>query len=75
MPFSITYSSVLPNIKEITSKYWHILNIDSSFKEILNSSQLMIAFRKTTSLKQLIGTSTIRNNQKFLTPTKTTTAG
>ena len=35
----------------------------------------MIAFRKNTSLKQLIGTNTIRNNQKFLTPTQTTTAG
>ena len=35
----------------------------------------MIAFRKNTNLKQLIGTNTIRNNQKFLTPTQTTTAG
>ena len=34
----------------------------------------MIAFRKNTSLKQLIGTSTITNNQKFLTPTQTATA-
>ena len=75
IPFSVTYNSVLPNIKEIINKHWHILNIDSSFKEIFNSSQLMIAFRKNTSLKQLIGTNTIRNNQKFLTPTQTTTAG
>ena len=35
----------------------------------------MIAFRKNTSLKQLTGTNTIRNNQKFLTTTQTTTAG
>ena len=35
----------------------------------------MIAFRKNTSLKQLIGTNTIRNNEKFLTPTQTTTTG
>ena len=33
----------------------------------------MIAFRKNTSLKQLIGTNTIRNNQKCITPTQTTT--
>ena len=59
-----------PNIEEIINKHWHILNIDSSFKEIFNSSQLMIAFRKNTSLKQLIGTNTIKNNQKFLTPTQ-----
>ena len=35
----------------------------------------MIAFLKNTSLKQLTGTNTIRNNQKFLTPTQTTNAG
>ena len=35
----------------------------------------MIVFRKNKNLKQLIGTNTIRNNQKFLTPTQITTAG
>ena len=44
IPFSVTYNSVLPNIKEIINKHWHILNIDSRFKEIFNSSQLIIAF-------------------------------
>ena len=34
----------------------------------------MIAFHKNTSLKQRIGANTIRNNQKLLTPTETTTA-
>ena len=66
---------MLSNIKEIVNKHCHILNIDSSFKEIFNSSQLLIAFRKSTSLKQLMETNTIRNNQKFLTPTQKTTAG
>ena len=56
-------------------KHWHILNIDRSFKEILNSSQLMIAFWKSTSLKQLKQTNTIRNNQNFRTSTQSTTAG
>ena len=40
------------------------MNIDGKFKEIFSSSQLMIAFRKNKNLKQLIGTNTIRNNQK-----------
>ena len=66
---------MLPNIKDIINKHWHILNIDISFKEIFNSSQLMITFHKNTSLKQLTGTNTIRNNQKNLTPTHTATAG
>ena len=75
IPFLVTYKSVLQNVKEIINKHWHILKIDSNFKEIFNSSQLTIAFRKNTSFKQLIGTNTTRNNQKFLTPTQTTTAG
>ena len=58
--FSVTYNSLLPNIKEIINKHWHICNIDSSFKEIFNSSQLTIAFRENTSLKQLLG----RNNKE-----------
>ena len=74
IPFSVTYNSVLPNIKEILKKHWHIFNIDSSFKEILNSSQLMVAFNKSSSLKQLIRTNTIRNNHKVLTLAQTTTA-
>ena len=57
------------------NKYWHILSIDSSFKEIFNSLRPMIAFRKNTNSKQLIGTNTIRNNQKFLTPIQTQNAG
>ena len=75
IPFSLTYNPVLPNIKEIISKHWHTLSINSTFKEILNNLQPMIAFRKNTSLKQLIAINTIRNNQTFLTPTQTTTTG
>ena len=71
--FPVTYNPVLQNIKEIIIKQWHILSINSSFKEIFNSSQTMIAFRKNSSLKQLMRTNTIRNNQKFLTLTQTTT--
>ena len=33
----------------------------------------MTAFHKNTSLKQLIGTNTIRSNQNFVTPTETKT--
>ena len=64
---------MLPKIKEIISKRWRILNIDSSFKEIFNSSQLVKDFPKNTSLKQLKGTNTIKNNYKFLPYTQTTT--
>ena len=73
--FSVTYNPVLPNIEEIINKHWHILSMGSSVKEIFSNLQSMIAFRKNTSLKQLTGTNTIRNNQKFLAPTQTTNAG
>ena len=66
---------MLPNIKEIINKHLQILSIDSSFKEIFNNLQPMIAFHKITSLKQLTGTNAIRNNQKVLTAIQTTTTG
>ena len=59
IPFSVTYNSILQNIREIINKHWHILNIDSSFKEIFNSSQLMIAFWQKHKLK-----TTYRNKHK-----------
>ena len=50
-PFLVTDNSVLSNIKEIINKHWYILNIESSFKELCNISQLMIAFCKIDKLK------------------------
>ena len=73
--FTVTYNPVLPNIKETISKHWDILSINSSFKETFNDVQFMIAFRKNTSLKQLIGTNITKNNQNILTPTQTTATG
>ena len=66
---------ILQTKLQIINKHWHILHIDSSFKEIFNNLQLMIVFRKKTSLKQFIGTNTVRNNQKCIAPTQTTTTG
>ena len=64
---------MLPNIKEIINKYWHILSINNTFQEIFNNLQPMIVFCKNTSLEQFIRANTIRNNKKFLKPTQTTT--
>ena len=75
IPFSLTYNPVLPNIKKIINKHRHILSINSCFNKIFNNLQPMIAFRKNTSLNKVIGTSTIRNNQQFITPTQTTSTG
>ena len=34
IPFSVTYSSALPNIREIINKHWHLLNISNTFQNI-----------------------------------------
>ena len=45
IPFSLKYNPVLLNNKQkIISKHWHILSINSSFKELFNNIQPMIAF-------------------------------
>ena len=48
IPLLVTYNPVLSNIKEIINKHWHILNINSNFKETFNNIQHLIAFPKTT---------------------------
>ena len=72
--FWVTHNLLLPNIRKVTKKHRHILSINSSFKETFNNIRPMIAFLKRVFLKQPIGTNTIKNNEKFLTPTKTTTS-
>ena len=34
IPFSVKYSSALPNIREIINKHWHLLNINNTFQNI-----------------------------------------
>ena len=50
IPFSVTYSPILPNIREIINKHWHILNINNTFGNVFKATPV-IAFRKNTSLK------------------------
>ena len=59
---SVTYSRTLPNIREIINNHWHILNINNTFGNVLKVTPV-IAFRKNTSLRQIIGSSTISHNQ------------
>ena len=67
IPFSLTYNPVLPNIKEIINKHWHILSIDGSFKEIFKSLQPMIAFRKNTCCQQVLKTGTSTQTRETFT--------
>ena len=38
MPFLVTYSSTLPIIRETINKYWHILNINNTFRNLFKSN-------------------------------------
>ena len=72
--FSVTYSPTLPNIREIINKHRHILNINNTFGNVFKATTV-IAFLKNTSLKQIIGTTTIRHNQKLLKVKQNATKG
>ena len=65
MLLSVTCSRALPNLKDVLTKHWHISQANQSCK-ITFSMLLIIGFRKGTSLKQIIGTSTIHNNEKLI---------
>ena len=72
--FSVAYSPTLPNIREIMNKHWYILNINNAFGNVFKTKSV-IAFRKNTLLRQIIGTNTIRHNQKLLKVKQNMTKG
>ena len=50
IPFSLTYSPTLPNIREIINKHWHMFHMNNTFGNVFKATSV-IAFRKNTSLK------------------------
>ena len=67
----VTYNKILPNIKSILEKDWHILNVNPELKKVFESKPLL-AFHKYKNLKQLIGGNTVEKNTKLLTTKKFT---
>ena len=65
IPLSVAYSRALPYLKDILTKHCHILQANSSCKKTFNTLPI-IAFRKGTSLKQIIGINNMHNNEKFI---------
>ena len=61
----MSYSRALPNLKDIITNHWHVLQANQRCKKTFNTLPI-IAFREITSLKQIIGTSTIHNNEKLI---------
>ena len=74
IPFSVTYNPTLPYIREIINKHWYILNINNKFGNVFKATPV-IAFRKNTSLRQIIGTNAISHNQKHLKAKKDVAKG
>ena len=65
MPLSVAYSRSLPNLKDIITKHSHILPANQSCKETFSMLPIIV-FRSGTTLKQIIGTNTIHNNEKLI---------
>ena len=65
IPLSVTYRKALPNLKDILAKHWHVIQGNQSCKKTFSTFPI-IAFRNDTSLKQIIGTNTIYNNEKLI---------
>ena len=63
IPFLVTYSPILPNSTKFINKHWHILDISNKFGNVFKATPIT-AFRKNTSLRQIIGSNTISHNQK-----------
>ena len=67
----VTYNKILPNIKSILEKDWHILNVNPELKKVFESKPLL-AFRKNKNLGQMIEGNTIEKNKKLLITNKFT---
>ena len=52
----------MPNISKVVRKHWNILSIDKAFKEMLQNEPVA-AFRRSKSLKELIGSNEIEYNK------------
>ena len=50
IPFSVTYSPTLSNIRAIFDKHWHVLNIKNTFGNVFKVTPV-IAFRKKYVVK------------------------
>ena len=65
IPFLVTYSPILQNSRKFINKHWYILDISNKFGNVFKATSIT-AFRKNTSLRQIIGSNTISHNQKRL---------
>ena len=55
----------MPNLRDIITKHWPILQANQSCKETFSTLPI-IAFRKGTNLKKIIGSNSIHSNDKLI---------
>ena len=58
---TVTHSRALPNLRDILTKNWHLLQVNQSSGKT-SSTLPIIVFKNDTSLKHIIGTNPINNN-------------
>ena len=62
IPFITTYNRTLPNIKDILSKHWELLQINEKFRKIFEQKP-MICYRRNKNLRNLIGGNILSKNE------------
>lgn len=64
LPLIVTYSRTLPNIKEIIRNHWSIWKSNKSLEKTF-SIELVIAFHKNKTLKEVNGGNTIQKDKNI----------
>lgn len=64
LPLIVTYSRTLPNIKEIIRNHWSIWKSNKSSEKTF-SIELVIAFNKNKTLKEVNGGNTIQKDKNI----------
>ena len=62
LPLALIFNKILPNIKNVVDKYWHILSINENLRNVFDKRPF-IAYRRNTNLYQLIGCNCIFKNK------------
>ena len=64
IPLSITYNRTLPNISKIVNRNWNILQINTEFQEVFQTTP-MLAFKCGKNLQEIIGGHRVKQEKVF----------
>ena len=65
IPSSVTYRRELPNLKDILTKHWYILQTNQRCGKTFSTFPAIV-FKTDTSLRQNIFTNVVHNNKKII---------